>query len=503
MFMASQSSSQGWNRAFTDADSVSYSEGETFGVSEGESVGTSLVVFFILLSAFICTWVVKAQFSVNRPDSDVNMSDYADSVGWVSDKSTISSKWILDPEIPDNYLPVPGEEELYMVIDHDGNIIQYRQRTKQEDGSWLWKDVNLNIPANYVAVPGLKDIYKVTAENGTVSYYKYVRNKDDTFAFILVDKDGNPIESHLNDASVIPNNYRRVTGNIYAVLNDPGVVIGYKERRMKDEKYVWVDTSAPEIKKINGQTSLGDNRPKEDQKDPSPTISQNPSGGEQDGTTNTQQGNDGTYTQTETLISTETAGGWVTTYQTVITRVYNERGVLLSTKKSDPVLLSRVKAGENSVNAPDPSKIAPTLNEEYARVSVGINYKTEFAADVLKLINEEQKAEGLAPLKMSEDSAAKLAKTRSADMAIYDHSDFDSPTYGLLSEMISRFRISSGIPSEHIWKTTASKNAGAIYARFMAFGGSRKALMDSSYTEMGIGIAQKNGYYYICIIMVN
>ena len=42
MFMASQSSSQGWNRAFTDADSVSYSQGETFGVSEGESVGTSL-----------------------------------------------------------------------------------------------------------------------------------------------------------------------------------------------------------------------------------------------------------------------------------------------------------------------------------------------------------------------------------------------------------------------------------------------------------------------------
>lgn len=399
MFMASQSSSQGWNRAFTDADSVSYSEGETFGVSEGESVGTSLVVFLILLSAFICTWVVKAQSPVNRPDSDVNMSDYADSVGWVSDKSTISSKWILDPEIPDNY--------------------------------------------------------------------------------------------------------RRVTGNIYAVLNEHGVVIVYKERRMKDKKYVWVDTSAPEIKKNNGQTSSGDNRPKEDQKDPSPTISQNPSGGEQDGTTNTQQGNDGTYTQTETLILTETAGGWVTTYQTVITRVYNERGVLLSTKKSDPVLLSRVKAGENSVNAPDPSKIAPTLNEEYARVSVGINYKTELAADVLKLINEERKAEGLAPLKMSEDSAAKLAKTRSADMAIYDHSDFDSPTYGLLSEMISRFRIASGIPSEHIWKTTASKNAGAIYARFIALEGSRKALMDLSYTEICVGIAQKNGYYYICIIMVN
>ena len=93
-------------------------------------------------------------------------------------------------------------------------------------------------------------------------------------------------------------------------------------------------------------------------------------------------------------------------------------------------MLSRVKAGENSVNAPDPSKIAPTLNEEYARVSVGINYKTELAADVLKLINEERKAEGLAPLKMSEDSAAKLAKTRSADMAIYDHSDLTHQPMG-------------------------------------------------------------------------
>lgn len=461
-----------------------------------------IVVFLILLSAFICTWVVKAQSPVNRPDSDVNMSDYADSVGWISNKNTISSKWILEPEIPDNYLPVPGEEELYMVIDHDGNIIQYRQRTKQEDGSWLWKDVNPDIPANYEAVPELKDVYKVTAENGTVFYYKYVRNKGDTFAFIPVDKDGNPIESHSNDASVIPDNYRRVTGNIYAVLNEHGVVIGYKERRMKDGKYIWVDTSAPEIKKNNGQTSSVDDRPKEDQKDPSPTISQNPSGGEQGETTNSQQGNDGTYTQTETLISTETAGGWVTTYQTVITRVYNECGVLLSTKKSDPVLLSRVKAGENSVNAPDPSKIAPTLNEEYARVSVGINYKTELAADVLKLINEERKAEGLVPLKMSEDNADKLAKTRAADMAIYDHSDFDSPTYGLLSEMISRFRISSGIPSEHTWKTTASKNAGAIYARFMVLEGSRKSLMSQDYTEIGIGIAQKNGYYYICIVML-
>jgi hypothetical protein len=38
MFMANQSSSEGWSKAYTDADSVSYSHGETFGSSTGQSV---------------------------------------------------------------------------------------------------------------------------------------------------------------------------------------------------------------------------------------------------------------------------------------------------------------------------------------------------------------------------------------------------------------------------------------------------------------------------------
>lgn len=465
-----------------------------------------IVIFLVLLSAFICTWVVKAHTPINRPDSDVSASDYADGVWWISDKNTVSSEWILDPEIPDNYLPVPGREEMYMVIDNDGNIIQYRQRTRQEDGSWIWSDVNPDIPENYEAVEGLKNVYKVTAEDGTVSYYKYIRNKDDTFAFIPVDEKGNSLDNNSSDASVVPDNYRRVTGNIYAVLNEHGVVIGYRERRSgKDGTYIWVDTTEPEIKVNNGQTPAGEKEPtgkKEEESEPE--TPQLPSGsGGKGSTTSAQHENDGTYTQTETLITTETAGGWVTTYQTVITRVYNERGTLLSTKKSDPVVLSKVRAGESNVHAPDPSKIAATLNEEFARVSVGINYKPELASEVLALLNEERKAEGLAPLRLSQGNAGKLAQTRAADMAIYDHSDFDSPTYGLLSEMMSRFGITSAAPSENTWKTTMSKNAGAIHARFMVLEGSRNALMNPDYTEIGIGIVQKNGYYYICEVLIN
>lgn len=464
-----------------------------------------IVIFLVLLSVFICTWVVKAQTPSNRPDSETSASDYADGIWWVSDKDTVSSEWVLDPEIPDNYLPVPGREELYMVIDNDGNIIQYRQRTLQEDGSWLWNDVNPDIPENYEAVAGLEDVYKVTAEDGTVSYYKYIRNKDDTFAFVPVDEKGNPVEKQSSDGSVIPDNYRRVTGNIYAVLNEHGVVIGYRERRISDDgSYYWVDTAEPEQKRNEGQTTADTTNTTENIEETTPPESQETSRGDQQPTISTSQGSNGTYTQTETLITTETAGGWVTTYQTVITRVYNERGVLISTKKTDPVVLSRVKAGESSINAPDPGKIAETLNEEYARVSVGINYKTDLANEVLALINEERQAEGLAPLTMNTSSSAyRLAMTRAADMAIYDHSDFDSPTYGLLSEMMSRFNLSSAAPSENTWKTTTSKNAGAIHARFMVLEGSRNALMSPNYTEIGISIVQKNGYYYICEILIN
>ena len=40
----------------------------------------------------------------------------------------------------------------------------------------------------------------------------------------------------------------------------------------------------------------------------------------------------------------------------------------------------------------------------------------------------------------------------------------------------------SAVPSENTWKTTASKNAGVIHAKFMVLEDARKALMNTSYT---------------------
>jgi len=471
-----------------------------------------LIIFLALLSTFISIWTVKAQTPTNRPDT---VGDYAAGV-WLSYDTTseISAEWVLDPEIPENYLPVPGHNELYMVIDGDGRITGYRQRTRQEDGSWLWADVNPDIPEDYEPVQGLKDVYKVTAADGTVSYFKYIRNEDDTFAFISVDQYGNPL-TKMPSGDEIPANYQRITGNIYAVLNEYGVIVGYKERRAgADGAYSWVDCDKPVIKQSNGETSIPGttpNNPDNIQSNPSVQMPQLPSssnipdnsGSSTPGTIITPH-SDGTYTETETLITTETAGGWATTYQTVVTRIFNERGVLLSTKKDGPKVLSKVKAGDDNSNAPDPSKIAKTLGEELARVSTGITYRPDLALEVLNELNTERAAQGLSALRMDSGSnACKIAQLLAADMAIYNHSDYDSPMYGTLADLLNRYGIKSAIPSENTWKTTTSKNAGAIHARFMTLEGARQARMSGSYTNIGIAIVQRNGYYYVCEILID
>ena len=98
------------------------------------------LVFAGLLITFFVSWGIKVKMPVNRPDN----TETASTVKWYETKYTApvaDDEWILDPEIPDNYVPVAGENEVYMVLDDSGNITGYRQRTQQEDGSWLWADV--------------------------------------------------------------------------------------------------------------------------------------------------------------------------------------------------------------------------------------------------------------------------------------------------------------------------------------------------------------------------
>ena len=246
-------------------------------------------------------------------------------------------KWVWDTKIRYNKIRVRGGKTFDWVVDENGSILKYRQRTRHEDGSWVWKDVDPNIPANYEAVPGLKGIYKVTEPDGSIHYYKYTRNPDDTYFFTEVDEFGNPLVDSNPDNGEIPKNFVHVSGNIYAVYNKYGVLVGYKERiQNTDGSYTWVDADPPQSSSGNGQPMSGSGIP---------TGKQSGTGtqggdiyivtGSDDG--ETQKG----YKEEETYTDTKQEGDWTVVYETIVTRTYNEAGDLISTKKDGPTEVNR------------------------------------------------------------------------------------------------------------------------------------------------------------------
>lgn len=476
----------------------------------------ALIVLLALVLVFAGIWIAKSKTPAERPDSYA--TGLTENAWWNISLGTegVDSEWILDPEIPDNYIPVPGEDELYMVVDENGNITKYRHRTQQEDGSWVWEDINPDIPDNYEPVEGLENVYKVTAEDGSVKYYRYVRNEDDTFAFVEVDQYGNDINDTNPSGDEIPENYVNISGNIYAVKDDNGVVIRYKERRPNgDGGYTWQTIERPkEIATGTGQTHYDSGEGEENPESPStsqPSTQGNGSSGsggsigQQTGNqTVTEQHSDGTYTETETIYHNETSGGWITTYQTIVTKTYDSSGNLISTKKDGPTEVSKSPVTNSETGEqPDKSKIASTLQAEAARMSAGMNFRTDLAQQVLANLNAERAANGLNALSMSTSSDAYLlAQTRAAAMATYDYSDYNSPLYGSLSDMCATFGIHSVAPSENTWKTDSSKTADAIHARFMSLSGSRESCLSSEYGNIGIAIVEKNGNFYICEVLM-
>lgn len=488
----------------------------------------ALVVFLALFVSFISAWIIKPKTPSTRPDSYSNGLSGSGN-WWITTVSAdeVDSVWKIDKEIDANYIPVPGADELYMIIDESGRIIKYRHREKQSDGSWLWEDVNPDIPENYEAVEGLENVYRVTDKDGNIKYYKYVRNADnDTFAFVLCDERGNNIETKMPQGSEIPDNFKRMGGNVYAVLNENGVVIDYMERIREEGEYIWHSVEKPPVTQedydewLHGQaadigslTGSGSGIGTSVVLVPQPTIPPdiyetptptpiNPGGSGQGQSPITGVTGQGYFTETETIISKETSGKYVITYQTRITKVRDQNGEIVSSHTEGPVEIGREEitgAGGTKLNKGD---IQGTLNAEVTRISKGVTFKDSLANEVLAGINAERAELGYSPLIMNTDSNVyKIAKCRAAACSIAGNSDHINPLYGDLGQMLEMFGISSGGPSECTWRTSP-KSASAICTRFLNEDGSKDAILSSYYSTVGIAIAESNGYIYIEIVFI-
>lgn len=493
----------------------------------------SLIV--LLVFCFFSSWLYKIEKPVQRPDEYQEGSSEGSGEWWnATTLKNDADDWTLDPSIPANYVPVPGEDELYMVVDTNGKILKYRKRTKDIDGNWIWSDVNPDIPDNYEPVDGLENVYRVTDENGKVRYYKYIRNDDDTYAFVEVDEHGNEINKN-TDASKIDGKHVHITGNVYERLDGNGVVIGYDKRVANaDGSFSWIETDDPTADKsrlgelqsewsLDQQSSLTDGTsPALDTSDMdamanamAQAASNMSAGGDTINITMPGDGGsageayapviinnpDGTHTEQIVERETKNVDGSMVTYETYVKNTYDANGELIKTEQQGPVAVDSKLQLETEEKTPIKADIGKkdTIAEESARVTGNYTYDTDTAEKVFALLNAQRADKGITKLTASTE-LCQLAMLRAADMAKYDTTDAKLPTYGSIGTMMVQYKVTAKTPGENMWKTI-ERSADDIHARLQAVEASRKTRMGKKITEYGVAIVVQDGKMYFCEVM--
>jgi len=510
-----------------------------------------LLVTVLLFGAFLSVWTYKFKNPSKRPDEYANGYDSNAGAWWNTSSGSVEVKdgWSLKGlDVPDNYIPVPGESNLFMVTDSDGKITGYMKRTLQMDGSWKWEQVNPDIPDNYVPVKGHKNLFKVTDKNGKVHYMLYIRNDDDTFAFVECDKNGNPIGREKDATTIDLKHHVNITGNIYKLLDDNGVVIGYQQRVDKGKgKFEWEDI--PNFEDIvKDLESTGDSDGKDSDIDLQkiydelkknqdsstastglsmpdiPTASVSGAGGGSGTTINVTQGSqgntvsatpgqttvingaDGTVTKKKVVRETKTdENGRKTVQESVVIQKFDADGNLIQSSTQGPYTVSsqtEVSLTHNDTPAADPNAVVSSLGGEVARYTANVTFDENTASQVITGLNAKRAEKGLSSLQIT-DTAISLAKLRCADMAMYDVTKADLPTYGPLTSMLTKFGIGTDVtPGENMWKTT-QKSAADINTRLFSDKKTAGTRLGKKITQVGVAIINSGSgsTYYIEVFL--
>ena len=133
--------------------------------------------------------------------------------------------------------------------------------------------------------------------------------------------------------------------------------------------------------------------------------------------------------------------------------------------------------------APETNTHAPTTSEFSA-----------YQQETLNIVNKERTSRGLSSLKFNTE-LSKVATTKSQDMIDRGYFDHNSPTYGSPFDMMKKFGITYKSAGENI--AMGQKTPQEVMTAWMNSDGHRKNILNSSFTEIGIGIAKdKNGRLY-------
>ncbi len=156
-----------------------------------------------------------------------------------------------------------------------------------------------------------------------------------------------------------------------------------------------------------------------------------------------------------------------------------------STPDSKPDSGNKPDNGSTPDSKPDNGTTVPDGSGSVSAVS-------DFVRRVFELVNEIRVQNGLNPLTLNSELSS-VARLKSEDMRDNKYFSHNSPTYGSPFEMLNRFGISYRTAGENI--AMGQSTPEAVVNGWMNSEGHRANILNSSYTQIGVGYAA-NGHYW-------
>ncbi|RUS45379.1 serine protease [Cohnella sp. AR92] len=116
--------------------------------------------------------------------------------------------------------------------------------------------------------------------------------------------------------------------------------------------------------------------------------------------------------------------------------------------------------------------------------------QSDFATQVITLVNKERAAAGLSALK-SDSKLTQVALAKAKDMYNNNYFDHNSPTYGSPFDMMKQFGVSYSYAGENIAK--GQQNPQAVMTAWMNSSGHKANILGGNYSS--IGVAYYNGVW--------
>ena len=116
----------------------------------------------------------------------------------------------------------------------------------------------------------------------------------------------------------------------------------------------------------------------------------------------------------------------------------------------------------------------------------------QYESEVIRLVNQRRAENGLKPLTANWE-LSRVARYKSEDMSSQGYFSHTSPTYGTPFQMIRSFGLTYRSAGENI--AYGQRTPAAVVNAWMNSSGHRANILNSSFTQIGVGF-YADGYYW-------